>query len=568
MTNAAQIRAEWLSRLLSTASVDRAETEAAVREVYLACDLSPPQCFLWFDSPYAALWAMALLSAGHDALWQNIVQAMSRYKREREMIERLQVTMCKSINQPDWKSLIAAAGKPMSLIMQQARRVQQPQKIIQTSLLLARIELYESVNDSIAKLDERDDLSRAEHYLRGTLIGQNGWSTINTLISGAVGCHYSFATMAMDEVAFSGRTVPPLLPAAWTAARAVGPWWWPLTHSVVLSDRPLEMHLNEKLLLHQGDGPAMSYRDGVRIWAWNGRAMREEWIMHPETISARDLKEFDAAFREYAAARMKTAKPIVKVKPSPILKQALPANPEQRVAILRQHNQGALPLFDRYVAGEHEKVWDELIAFGPSVRADPHVADALAVAYETMRRVELNVREVMTRLHSIGYRFAYPDGVHDPPGRSVHRQIERLEKKTGALPLALRAFYEVVGMVNWMGEHTSLAPRDGSVAPDPLVVYPIEGALGDAEESSEDGEGFIVIAPDDLQKSNTSGGEPYGIAIPDSCADAELLNERHDLYFVAYLRLVFRWGGFPGYEGVDVGAPSEIAMLRDALVPF
>jgi hypothetical protein len=77
-----------------------------------------------------------------------------------------------------------------------------------------------------------------------------------------------------------------------------------------------------------------------------------------------------------------------------------------------------------------------------------------------------------------------------------------------------------------------------------------------------------VIAPDDLQKSNTSGGEPYGIAIPDSCADAELLNERHDLYFVAYLRLVFRWGGFPGYEGVDVGAPSEIAMLRDALVPF
>ena len=228
-------------------------------------------------------------------------------------------------------------------------------KKIQTSILLARIGLYENVNDSVAKLDERDDLSRAEHYLRGTLSGQNGWSTINTLMSGAVGCHYSFATMAMDDVAFTGRTVPRLLLAAWSAARVAGPWWWPLTHSVVLSDGPVEMHLNEKLLLHQGDGPAMVYRDGVRIWAWNGRAMREEWIMHPETISARDLKEFDPSFREYAAVRTKSAGPVVKVKPSPILKQQLPANPEERAAILRRHNQGALPIFERYAGGNTKK---------------------------------------------------------------------------------------------------------------------------------------------------------------------------------------------------------------------
>ncbi|HLK85834.1 MAG TPA: hypothetical protein VKT27_04945 [Candidatus Binataceae bacterium] len=568
MSQAAQVRAEWLSRLLSTAPVERPKAEAAVREVYLACDLPPPRFFLWFDSPYAGLWAMGLLSAGHDALWQQIVQAMSRYQRERELIERLQAAMCRSADQPDWKSLVSAAGKPMALVMQQAGRAGQPHTIIQTSILLARIGLYDNVNDSVAKLDERDDLSRAEHYLRGTLSGQNGWSTINTLMSGAIGCHYSFATMALDEVAFAGRTVPRLLPSAWTAARVAGPWWWPLTHSVVLSDRPVEMHLNEKLLLHRGGGPAMVYRDGIRIWAWNGRAMREEWIMQPESIAARDLKGFDPSFRDYAASRTKTAGPVAKLTPSPILKQALPADPQERAAILRRYNRGALPILDRYIAGEHEKAWEELIALGPSVRADPYAADALAVAYETMRRVNLNVGEVTARLRAIGYRFAYEAGVHDPPGRSVHRQIARLEKKVGALPFALRAFYEVVGMVNWMGEHASLAPRGGSVAPDPLVVYPLEGALADAEESFEDGEGFIVIAPDDLQKSNTSGGEPYGIAIPDACADAELLNERHELHFVAYLRLVFRWGGFPGYEGVDIDVPPEIATLSDALVRF
>jgi hypothetical protein len=139
MTNL-QRRAEWLSRLLSTVPIQRTQAEAAVREVYLACDLLPPKCFLWFDSVYAALWAMALLSAGHDTLWQQIVQAMSLYKRERETIERLRITMCESANQPDWKSLASAAGKPMALMMQQARKLPQPHKIIQTSLLLRALD--------------------------------------------------------------------------------------------------------------------------------------------------------------------------------------------------------------------------------------------------------------------------------------------------------------------------------------------------------------------------------------------------------------------------------------------
>jgi len=182
-----------------------------------------------------------------------------------------------------------------------------------------------------------------------------------------------------------------------------------------------------------------------------------------------------------------------------------------------------------------------------------------------MRRVELNVREVTARLRALGYRFAYD--ADDPPGSTIRRQLARIEKKVGAIPLSLRAFYEVVGSVNWMGEHAGIAPRDSSVAPDPLVVYPIEAALADGDEAFEDGEGCIVIAPDDLHKSNTSGGDPYEIAIPDLGADGKLLNERHDLYFVAYLRMVFRFGGFTGYEGIDVAVPAEITALGSSL-PF
>jgi hypothetical protein len=244
----------------------------------------------------------------------------------------------------------------------------------------------------------------------------------------------------------------------------------------------------------------------------------------------------------------------------------LPAGAEERVALLRKHNTGSLPLFDRYVAGEYEKVWNELIALGPAVREDPHAADALAVAYETMRRVEANVRDITARLRALDYRATWTQA-HEPPGPKVHKQIARLEKAAGAIPLALRAFYEVVGAVDWIGEHPSLAPRHDSVAPDPLVVFPIEEALAQCEEV-EDGADAILIAPDDLHKAHTSGGEPYEIAVPDLGADSKLLNECHELYFVEYLRLVFRFGGFPGYDGIDRALPPELASLRAGLIPF
>ena len=54
------------------------------------------------------------------------------------------------------------------------------------------------------------------------------------------------------------------------------------------------------------------------------------------------------------------------------------------------------------------------------------------------------------------------------------------------------------------------------------------------------------------------------MAIPDLRADGEFLNERHGLFFVDYLRLCFRFGGFPGYDGVPK-VPAEISELRAGL---
>ena len=157
---------------------------------------------------------------------------------------------------------------------------------------------------------------------------------------------------------------------------------------------------------------------------------------------------------------------------------------------------------------------------------------------------------------------------HDPPPADTTKLLARLEKKAGALPLSLRAFYEVVGAVDFTGSHASLAPPRGSICPDPLVIFPLEDVLAYLEEMDGDDDDIrLMLAPDDIHKAGQSGGEPYEMATPDARADGELLNELHELFFVDYLRLAFRFGGFPGYDGHDP-LPPEIETLRGGLLEF
>ena len=407
----------------------------------------------------------------------------------------------------------------------------------------------------------------------GTLIGQSFFED------------YSFWTMANDETAAAGGDAPPILRAAWTAARRTGPWW-AFSGGAILSDRPAEIHTNPQALLHREDGPALVYRDGARVFAWNGLTVPEAWIMSPETLPSATFRGFDPTFGEWvkrrtgpSAARTPTARAS-----GAIVDAKLPPDPDERLRFLRAHAGGTLPLFDRYVAGDHDTVWTELVALGDAVRRDPHAADALAVVYETMRRVDLNLRSVIDRLHAIGYHFGAPAAArsvmslfrrrrqqaaqaHVAPGPRASDVRIRIEKRTGPLPLSLRAFFEVVGSVDLNGRHPMLAPRKNTVAEDPLIVYGVTDAWEQVDGAEEDEIDEIVLAPDDLHKAGTSGGDPYSIAVPDARADGDLLNERHGLLFVPYLRLCFRFGGFPGYDG-QVERPAVIDDLTSGLRPF
>jgi hypothetical protein len=304
-----EIRADWFACLLSTEPAERPCTESAQRELYSLADLTAPEHIFWLDSPSAAAWAVGLLSEPHDFLWQRIIADAGRRKREREYMDHVRAALCESAGQPDWKTLVAAAGPRLSggrMRLAATPAPVTPIGSIHAWVAVSRFKLYENVADGMPGFDDNDDLYRTEKRFREVIGGQAAWSIVNPLISGSFYSQYRFSTMAQDEAAGRGRDVPPILTAAWQVARSAGPWW-PLSHSAVVSDRPLLMHLNEERLLHRGGGHAAEFRDGVRVWAWNGHAIGEGRIMNPEEIPARELKLFDASFREYAAARIVTS---------------------------------------------------------------------------------------------------------------------------------------------------------------------------------------------------------------------------------------------------------------------
>src|SRR5206468_3508947 len=139
-------------------------------------------------------------------------------------------------------------------------------------------------------------------------------------------------------------------------------------NAVVLAERPIEVQHGEKGAL------TFVFADG-----WKG-------------------EPYAARTRETPKAKAKAGKA------DELLSLELPRDHQERLAFLRKRSAN-LPLYDRYVAGEREQVWRELVDLGPDVRTTAHIADALAVAYETMTRAEANVKTIIQRLEGLGYAF-------------------------------------------------------------------------------------------------------------------------------------------------------------------
>jgi hypothetical protein len=320
----------------------------------------------------------------------------------------------------------------------------------------------------------------------------------------------------------------------------------------------------------------------------------------------------------------------------------------------------------RYEAGEHEAVWADMMALGRQVRERPYLADAFAVARETMRRARHNVEAIIERLDALGYHFW--DGVQGPrrePLRKVTLGARKIEASSldGMLsamfeearslppealtPVMIEQLHNIYRLAVWPWQDTSRLARgerhpadaaatalfeqakktpptavattlladmdrqsrvamnqlrtawnerEGSrvetpktvdhrkdqrvfqgVHADPLMVAidmsEIEEWMDEAASSAGRRSMDVVVGWDAKAKArltveNVELDYGYTLAIPSGAADAILAGRTPAMNFVDYLRLAFRWGGFPGWAGEANPPRQELEFLTQGLLPL
>lgn len=558
---------KWYDQLLRTDPVDHEAAEAAVRDAYRLAGIAEPERFLWCASPLEAVCAVLVLVGKTEGYNQAVYEDVERSKSGKGKLVEARVSVAERLGIAEGE-VEGYFGRPF-YVAEGSNPV--------TKKLMENFDAWmaraEAGDDFLAAhksgpFKPLHDLEQDLHYEGYKGLASKG-SLFKEALAAAGGKHlailvgrsaqhrlygnFAYSEVAQDEaLAQIGKLEPTdLQRAVWAAYEASG-MWWPCHNGVVFAERPIAVE-------QDGDRIGMRWADGFTVGEISGRQPTAETPSAPASVIANKASG-DA----------------------PILGRALSSDHEQRVAELL--STGPLPLFDRYLAGEHEQVWKELNALGEGVRSDPHAADAMAVAYETMHRVLQNVRLISDRLKGMKYNFVQPGSggglfgfrkakahaPHVPSLGGVNDRIAELEAIAGGpIPLSLRAFFEVVGEVDLNGDHPVLAPKDGQFTSDPLMVCGVEDAIAmvESDDRDEDDPLLFEFAPDALHKANISGGSPYSIALPQAAADALVEDEPHGVTFVEYLRIAIRWGGFPGWEN-ESSHPPELARLREGLISF
>jgi hypothetical protein len=233
-------------------------------------------------------------------------------------------------------------------------------------------------------------------------------------------------------------------------------------------------------------------------------------------------------------------------------------------------------------------VWHELRQLGGAIRESEWAAEAQLVCDEMARRARHNVEVIVQRLVNDGYQFHTNDDKqtpvtpHVPPTVTADADADWLEQLFGAIPMTLRSWIRIVGDVWLIGTHPQWS---ASARADPLVIE-VEGSRytgtssmraeveGEwawwqqtyAQRTEAVGVFRLPLAPDLLTKANISGGRPYGILLPDGCADG-LFAWKTTMPFVSYLNWAFSEGGFPYPSGEP--SPWQVrSRLAQGLLPL
>ncbi|MEW2352408.1 DUF6745 domain-containing protein [Spirillospora sp. NPDC029432] len=254
-----RVRDEWVGHGLAAGPADRAAAEAGVQDVYLGAGRRPPERVIWLGSPMAGSIA-ADIRAGRLPL----------------------------VTRRAWRALPEPAGEA---VLDQVPRESPETDLIMLDPLpgLGGLERYRRWNGLLGRLDR--EVTAAVETGLGKAVGAAVEQVAPTWQDGQ---RFPEVAALPRLGAFRPRTLGRLAQVAFLAGcgvlepdrhargllrvgQAAGEWW-PMRNSVVLTERPAELHRDAEGRLHHPTGPAVRYPDGWCLWAWHGVTMPREVI--------------------------------------------------------------------------------------------------------------------------------------------------------------------------------------------------------------------------------------------------------------------------------------------------
>lgn len=229
------IRDEWFAVGTETLPADRAAAESAIAALYAAAGETIPE-FEWIGSPRAALRKPASRDSLREPYQADLRAAMETVK-------------------------VSPAGDREHAALWSATRV-----ALGHSLEANLGGLIEH-----ALRAEMDEPVRQEEILDAALWGQQDAAWIA----------FHDARRRLGYATFTAQATEQL--DLWlTIARSCG-WWWPYRNRCVISERPESVVMQSTLggfehRLHNDTGPALRFRDGWEVYAWEGTRVPRGFI--------------------------------------------------------------------------------------------------------------------------------------------------------------------------------------------------------------------------------------------------------------------------------------------------
>ena len=221
-----------------------------------------------------------------------------------------------------------------------------------------------------------------------------------------------------------------------------------------------------------------------------------------------------------------------------------------------------MTLYERYLNGQTEQVYQHIYALGQDAFLPANLPDIEKVLTEIFQRVAYNLDIIYSELKNINYLFRakFEHNFQRPLGKPLadtEQLLVRLENAIspfGFLPLSLKMFYRIVGACNFGWDYDTNEEYIWHFA-DPIQITSLDDVVEEVTDEDylndlkkyyeEDGFVSLQLSADYFHKDNTSGGPPYSLKLTEQqSVDGQFLNEEHDTTFINYLRICFDNCGF------------------------